>query len=577
MTILTASPSWDDVRQLETTDRALGGAGGVMNQQAQALLNRSELLRRQQATPVLGAAGDGVTDDTGAIQAAINSCSAGAVFIPAGNYKLSRELTITNPLVTIVGAGIDATILRQADGAANGLNFDYPILFGHPTGGGVCDITIESGAGLATSKFFGSGSTGAAIRLKNASDNFAVRRVSLNNFARGAYLIYCWNTRWSDLRVLCFATSGIEIDLDGSNIGGSNSFTASKISNNGFSGVNTASAGIRILASGGELFDNIDVTSTNNGVLVAPASGSQQVLYLFFNQVLADTCLASGWEVNGETAPVQSINMADCWGAYNGGHGLYVHGPQVDSIRWVGGRLRQNQMHGAFVSSSARNVAFNSAEVASNSRTNGNTYHGLRFEGGANNWQVLGSRIGNYAPSSGTQGYGVSIGSDSGLNFTIADNDLTGNSTSGVQLGVVASNAKITGNLPLLPATNASDALAMYAVSLGTVAAGATVYLGPAGQYSTLAAAPFVVPRNGVGQTMYVKTANPPGIGQTFTYTLFKQAATTGLTFTISDSAQNGQVSLSSLNINATDALEIKIVTSAGAAVTTHRGFITVE
>lgn len=44
MTNLTATPSWDDVIQLETTTIAEGGSGGVMNAQAQALLNRTTKL-----------------------------------------------------------------------------------------------------------------------------------------------------------------------------------------------------------------------------------------------------------------------------------------------------------------------------------------------------------------------------------------------------------------------------------------------------------------------------------------------------------------------------------------------------
>lgn len=45
MTNLTPTPSNDSVIQLETSTFALGGVGGVMNQQAQALLNRTEFLK----------------------------------------------------------------------------------------------------------------------------------------------------------------------------------------------------------------------------------------------------------------------------------------------------------------------------------------------------------------------------------------------------------------------------------------------------------------------------------------------------------------------------------------------------
>lgn len=48
---LIPTPGYDPVYQIETYDRVLGGAGGVANLQAQALLNRTELPRRGFANP----------------------------------------------------------------------------------------------------------------------------------------------------------------------------------------------------------------------------------------------------------------------------------------------------------------------------------------------------------------------------------------------------------------------------------------------------------------------------------------------------------------------------------------------
>lgn len=51
MANLVPTPSWDDVYQIEQTDRVLGGTGGVANRPAQELLNRTELLRNYAAFP----------------------------------------------------------------------------------------------------------------------------------------------------------------------------------------------------------------------------------------------------------------------------------------------------------------------------------------------------------------------------------------------------------------------------------------------------------------------------------------------------------------------------------------------
>jgi len=46
MANLTEIPKWEEIIQLETSDRALGGPGGIMNKQAQQLANRTALLKK---------------------------------------------------------------------------------------------------------------------------------------------------------------------------------------------------------------------------------------------------------------------------------------------------------------------------------------------------------------------------------------------------------------------------------------------------------------------------------------------------------------------------------------------------
>jgi len=82
-----------------------------------------------------GAQGDGVTDDTNAIQAAIdaaNSRGGGTLVFPAGTFRLTRALTIYSNIV-FRGAGMRATVLKKAPQSSA-----YPILkspgYDPPTG-----------------------------------------------------------------------------------------------------------------------------------------------------------------------------------------------------------------------------------------------------------------------------------------------------------------------------------------------------------------------------------------------------------------------------------------------------------
>lgn len=72
-----------------------------------------------------GAVGDGVTDDTAAIQATITKVAAlggGIVYFPPGTYLVSNALSITARNVNLVGAG-QATIIKSNHVTANVLTF----------------------------------------------------------------------------------------------------------------------------------------------------------------------------------------------------------------------------------------------------------------------------------------------------------------------------------------------------------------------------------------------------------------------------------------------------------------------
>ncbi|HEY7148018.1 MAG TPA: glycoside hydrolase family 55 protein [Gaiellaceae bacterium] len=81
-----------------------------------------------------GAQGDGSTDDTNAIQAAIDSANTrggGTVVFPAGTFRITRALTIYSQIV-FRGAGMRATVIRKSPGGT------YPVLkspgYDPPTG-----------------------------------------------------------------------------------------------------------------------------------------------------------------------------------------------------------------------------------------------------------------------------------------------------------------------------------------------------------------------------------------------------------------------------------------------------------
>ena len=97
-------------------------------------------LRELVSVKDFGAVGDGVTDDTAAIQAAINYCAGRTLYFPRGTYRCTDTLHINRGIV-IVGDGSYLTIVKfSISGVVNGLEI------GTGTGGAAAleDVCIRN-------------------------------------------------------------------------------------------------------------------------------------------------------------------------------------------------------------------------------------------------------------------------------------------------------------------------------------------------------------------------------------------------------------------------------------------------
>jgi hypothetical protein len=125
------------------------GAGGVYN---------------VKNTAYGGAKGDGSTDDTGAINAAITACingGGGTVLFPRGTYKISSALTVNTATgITLQGCGPQASIIKQTSTSANGITISSssgtvtnPQIFGlqvlGPGSGSGIGVSVSAAAGAS--------------------------------------------------------------------------------------------------------------------------------------------------------------------------------------------------------------------------------------------------------------------------------------------------------------------------------------------------------------------------------------------------------------------------------------------
>ena len=145
-----------------------------------------------------GAIGDGVADDTAAIQAAIDVCAArvpqgGEVFLPAGRYKIIAKLVMHSG-VYLVGEGNRATIINQVTLAEHAIEVLGASAVSTKVQLGVRDLGIV-GPGKT------SGGTGSGLRVKWASYGLVFENLWINGFgSHGASVEDSYTASWRDVQ-----------------------------------------------------------------------------------------------------------------------------------------------------------------------------------------------------------------------------------------------------------------------------------------------------------------------------------------------------------------------------------------
>jgi len=134
-----------------------------------------------------GAVGNGVADDTSALQYTLSLASGnggGVVYLPPGNYKISTALT-TYSKVTMLGAGPNATTITQASTTAHGIvgtDLTFPA---------IKELTLTgpgSGSGAGIRFILSSSAATVFPTIENAMvQSFGSHGLSIQNSIVGTY------------------------------------------------------------------------------------------------------------------------------------------------------------------------------------------------------------------------------------------------------------------------------------------------------------------------------------------------------------------------------------------------------
>lgn len=378
-----------------------------------------------------GAVGDGVTDDTSAIQSAINTVQGfggGVVFFPTGTYKTTSTLNVTSNAVYLLGEGRQASIIAPtAMSTAN-------ILFNGVSQGGLDSLAIIPSALGAT----------AAVRLTNCHNTTITNFLISGNSTIGVWVqggASQFLSTISDFEIAGCSTAGIQI-------GGGSGLVQDTTVSNGI--IASCYNGILLTNSSGTYISAVDVISSiNAGVATYPATGEKTTACLF-DRVLADTSAASGFSFFNNGGTVTDINLVNCWSATNNQHGFHFANG-VNGVLMSGCRVINNKRHGILIEGGA-NYTINGCQVGMNSMQGGALYSGIAVGAGVSHFNisscVSGERLGNIGNlTTNLQKYGVMVASGASDYYVISGNDLSGNMTAALNDAGTGTNKFISQNL----------------------------------------------------------------------------------------------------------------------------------
>lgn len=145
---------------------------------------------------------------------------------------------------------------------------------------------------------------------------------------------------------------------------------------------------------------------------------------------------------------------------------------------------------------------------------------------------------------------------------------------SGSVQGAAASFTFLTSSGMLDPVRGGGVALMRF--DGAAVGAGATTFLGRVAA-AAVADAWMKCPVSGTAVRLDLVAGAPPGVGQSYTYTLENGSSDTAITMQITGPAAFQAFSTGAVAIAAGDLLSVKLVTSAGATVQHHCGHLAIQ
>lgn len=445
-----------------------------------------------------GAVGDGVTNDTAAIQAAMtatNSLGGGTLYFPVGTYLVASTITATTG-VKFAGAGPNVSVIKTTSATADVIKFDAES----------CGV---DGLGFASS-ITRTGGSFIYVTLNGSN-------CRINNFRMTGYYIGIYGTNsstyWISEGLMYGPVANARgIQLTGTVAGGGNDIYINKVTMS--AGANVASAaGINLINTGAVNITDCDIIRHGKCLLINPGS-SQFVAYVYANNSYFDTA-TNGVSIEPTgTGFAQGIRMVGCWTSAHTDSGIKIAaGSTLYGLELIGHQCLSNGVDG-LTALAGTDVQINGGAFC------GNTGSGISFAAGVSFWSAVGVRSGNGLGKAGNQ-VGIYVAPGASNVYRVVGCDLTGNTTTNFSDGGTGTVKNIRGNIGV---TSGATGTIVVGASPFTYTAGAlpeTIYINQ-GTVSLV-----VVNGVGVFQSSNVSVLVQPNSTVVVTYTVTPSMART--------------------------------------------------
>lgn len=371
-----------------------------------------------------GAVGNGVANDTAAIQSAINSIAStgGTVFFPEGTYNVT-SLNLNFKGIKLQGSGWVGTKLQGIQNNLKIVNItsdfcgieDIQVGFSGPTPTTIASVCVYTKGHNTVLSNFRIYNTGVGIFLDNATiailDNFYIETFS----QAGLYIDH-----WIDVYCNNFV---IQASV-GKNFGK-------------LACIYVINGSDAILMTSG------DVLSGRHSLKCEGVSWGMN--YSAFTNI----CFDSSYEACVNLNRSRLNRFTNIWfsgGREDSGFEGMIIGNSTDT-EFVNCVFANNGGHGATVKNDNLNIKFNSCTFDSNSYTGGvGVYHGLSIWPGASNFSVTNCTFKN-GSFSGKQGFGLLVNYGNSDKYIISQNFFQNNIIVGLSDGGTGTNKIVINNL----------------------------------------------------------------------------------------------------------------------------------